>query len=86
MTQQLNLGVSEALEIAEGSRSRLADAVLRECGRSLTEYVSAARTAEIPAAAATHVLNRSNRSRERWRSTRTAGRHSIGALQAVIAS
>ena len=46
MAQQLNLGVSEALEIAEGSRSRLADAVLRECGRSLTEYVNLARAAD----------------------------------------
>ena len=44
--QQFNLGLSEALEIAEGSRSRLADAVLRECGRALTEYVSLARAAE----------------------------------------
>ncbi len=44
--QQFNLGLSEALEIAEGSRSRLADAVLRECGRSLTEYVSLARAAD----------------------------------------
>jgi VWFA-related protein len=46
MTQQLNLGVSEALEIADGSRSRFADAVLRECGRSLTEYVNVARAVE----------------------------------------
>lgn len=46
MLQQLNLGLSEALEIAEGSRSRLADAVLRECGRALTEYVSTARAAD----------------------------------------
>ena len=46
MTQQLNLGVSEALEIADGSRSRLADAVLRECGRALSEYVNLARAVE----------------------------------------
>ena len=44
--QQFNLGLSEALDIAEGSRARLADAVLRECGRALTEYVSLARAAE----------------------------------------
>ena len=44
--QSLNLGISEALEIAEGSRARLADAVLRECGRTLSEYVSSARAAE----------------------------------------
>jgi VWFA-related protein len=46
MTQGLNLGISEALDIADGSRSRLADAVLRECGRALTEYVNVARAAE----------------------------------------
>jgi VWFA-related protein len=43
---QFNLGISEALEIADGSRARLSDAVLRECGRSLTEYVSTARAAD----------------------------------------
>ena len=42
-TGQFNLGISEAVEIAEGGRTRLADAVLRECGRSLTEYVYGAR-------------------------------------------
>jgi len=44
--QQFNLGLSEALEIADGSRSRLADAVLRECGRALTEYLNLARAAD----------------------------------------
>ena len=48
---QYNLGLSEALEIAEGSRARLADAVLRECGRSLTEYVGLARAADDAAGA-----------------------------------
>lgn len=43
---QFNLGVSEALEIADGSRTRLADAVLRECGRALSEYVNLARAAD----------------------------------------
>jgi VWFA-related protein len=46
MRQQLNLGLSEALEIADGSRTRLADAVLRECGRALTEYTNVARAAD----------------------------------------
>ena len=44
--QQFNVGLSEALEISEGSRARLADAVLRECGRALTEYVNLARAAD----------------------------------------
>ena len=44
--QQFNLGLSEALEIADGGRTRLADAVLRECGRALTDYVNLARAAD----------------------------------------
>ena len=44
-------GMSEALEIADGGRARLADAVLRECGRALTEYVSTARAADDAAGA-----------------------------------
>jgi hypothetical protein len=43
---QFNVGLSEALQIADGSRTRLADAVLRECGQSLATYTSPARTAE----------------------------------------
>ena len=43
---QFNLGTHEALEIADGSRARLAEAVLRECGRALTEYVNTARAAD----------------------------------------
>jgi hypothetical protein len=43
---QFNVGLSESLQIADGSRTRLADAVLRECGQSLATYTSPARTAE----------------------------------------
>jgi len=46
LTGQFNLGISEALEIADGGRARLADAVLRECGRSLSDYVNTARAAD----------------------------------------
>ncbi len=37
---QFNIGLAEATEIADGGRARLADVVLRECGRSLTEYIN----------------------------------------------
>lgn len=40
---QFNLGLLEAVEIADGNRTRLADAVLRECGRSLSAFTSTAR-------------------------------------------
>ncbi len=43
---QFNVGLSEALQIADGSRTWLADAVLRECGQTLAAYTSPARTAE----------------------------------------
>ncbi|HYU77389.1 MAG TPA: VWA domain-containing protein, partial [Vicinamibacterales bacterium] len=43
---QFNIGLSEALAIADGNRTRLADAVLRECGRALTEYLNPARAAD----------------------------------------
>jgi hypothetical protein len=43
---QYNLGIAEATEIADGSRSRLADAVLRECGRSLVDYINPNRAAD----------------------------------------
>lgn len=46
LSGQFNLGISEALEIADGGRARLADAVLRECGRSLADYVNTARAAD----------------------------------------
>lgn len=40
---QFNLGLHEAVEIADGSRTRLADVVLRECGRALGTFTSTAR-------------------------------------------
>jgi len=43
---QFNIGLSEAIEVADGSRTRLADVVLRECGRALTDYTSLARAAD----------------------------------------
>jgi len=46
LSGQFNLGISEALEIADGGRARLADAVLRECGRSLADYVNTARAGD----------------------------------------
>ncbi len=41
---QFNLGLLEAVEIADGNRNRLADVVLRECGRALSTFRSQART------------------------------------------
>jgi VWFA-related protein len=86
MVQQLNLGVSEALEIAEGSRARLADAVLRECGRSLTEYVSAARAADDAAGARDACPEQvEQESRAIAQYAHMQAGMSIGSLQALIA-
>jgi hypothetical protein len=43
---QFNIGLAEASEIADGGRARLADVVLRECGRALTDSVNTARAAD----------------------------------------
>ena len=43
---QFNIGLSEAIEVADGSRVKLADVVLRECGRALTNYLNPARAAD----------------------------------------
>lgn len=86
MVQQLNLGVSEALEIAEGSRARLADAVLRECGRALTEYVNNARAAEDAAGgrdACPEQVEQESRAIAQYAHMQAG--MSIGSLQALIA-
>ncbi len=86
LTQQLNLGVSEALEIAEGSRARLADAVLRECGRALTEYVSTARAADDAGGARDACPEQvEQESRAMAQYAHLQAGMSIGSLQALIA-
>jgi VWFA-related protein len=40
---QFNIGLSEAMEVADGSRAKLSDVILRECGRTLTEYANLGR-------------------------------------------
>ena len=86
MTQPLNLGVSEALEIAEGSRARLADAVLRECGRALTEYVNVARAADDAGGgrdACPEQVEQESRAMAQYAHMQAG--ISIGSLQALIA-
>ena len=86
VAQQLNLGVSEALEIAEGSRARLADAVLRECGRALTEYVNVARAADETGGgrdACPEQVEQESRAMAQYAHMQAG--ISIGALQSLIA-
>jgi VWFA-related protein len=83
---QFNLGISEALEIADGGRARLADAVLRECGRSLTEYVSTARAADDPSSARDSCPEQlEQQSRGLAQQAHAQARTSLAALEALIA-
>ena len=85
VAQQLNIGISEAVEIAEGSRSRLADAVLRECGRSLTEYVDAARIADSAGGRDACPEQVEQESRAMAQFAHMQARQSLTALEALIA-
>ena len=83
---QFNLGISEALEIADGSRTRLADAVLRECGRSLTDYVNTARAADDAASGRDSCPEQvEQQSRGLAQQAHAQARTSLAALEALIA-
>jgi len=82
---QFNLGISEALEIADGGRARLADAVLRECGRSLTEYVSTARAADDASGRDSCPEQLEQQSRALAQQAHAQARTSLAALEALIA-
>lgn len=84
---QFNLGLSEAVEIAEGSRTRLADAVLRECGRALTEYVNLARAADDAAGARDACPEQvEQESRALAQQAHVQARISLSALEALVVS
>ncbi|HUE85703.1 MAG TPA: VWA domain-containing protein [Vicinamibacterales bacterium] len=86
---QFNLGLSEAVEIADGSRTRLADVVLRECGQALTNYINPARAID---EAATGVGRDAcpeqveQESRAMAQHARTQARISLSALENLVAS
>ena len=83
---QFNLAISEALEIADGGRARLADAVLRECGRSLTEYVSTARAADDPSSGRDSCPEQlEQQSRGLAQQAHAQAQMSLAALEALIA-
>ena len=84
---QFNIGLSEAVEIADGSRTRLADVVLRECGRALTTYISPARTAETGGSDRDGCPEGvEQESRAISQHARTQARISLSALEALVAS
>lgn len=84
---QFNIGAMEALEIADGTRSRLADVVLRECGRALTEYLNPARAADDAGGgrdACPEQVEQEARAAAQF--ARTQARMSLAALEALVAS
>jgi len=84
--QPFNLGISEALEIADGGRARLADAVLRECGRSLAEYVNTARAADDLSSARDSCPEQlEQQSRGVAQQAHAQARTALAALEALIA-
>jgi VWFA-related protein len=84
---QFNLGLSEAVDIAEGSRTRLADAVLRECGRALTEYVNLARAADDAGGARDACPEQvEQESRALAQQAHIQARISLSALEALVVS
>ncbi|MBY0493636.1 MAG: VWA domain-containing protein [Cyanobacteria bacterium] len=85
LSGRFNLGISEALEIADGGRARLADAVLRECGRALTEYVSAARAADDAVGRDSCPEQLEQESRGIAQHAHAQARISLAALEALIA-
>ncbi|MFA5910508.1 MAG: VWA domain-containing protein [Vicinamibacterales bacterium] len=87
VSHQFNVGLSEALEIAEGSRTRLADAVLRECGRALTDYVNLARAADDAAGGRDACPEQvEQEARATAQHAHIQARISLSALEALVAS
>lgn len=82
-----NIGLSEAVEIADGGRARLAEVVLRECGRALTEYLNPARIADETSAgrdACPEQVEQAARASAQY--ARTQARISLSALEGLVDS
>lgn len=84
---RLNMGLLEAIEIADGGRARLAEVVQRECGRALTDYLNPARAADDAGGgrdACPEQVEQEARATAQF--ARTQARISLSALEGVIAS
>jgi VWFA-related protein len=82
--QQFNIGLQEAVEVADGNRTRLADVVLRECGRSLSEYTSLARAADDTGGRDACPEQVEQEARAAAQHARTQARISLSALTALV--
>jgi VWFA-related protein len=79
-----NVGLVEALAIADGSRTRLDQVVLRECGQPLGRYENPRRLAEAEGARDPCPVQIEQESRAMAQLARTDGRLSLDALQRLI--
>jgi VWFA-related protein len=84
---QFNIGMLEAVEIADGARSRFAEVVQRECGRALTEYLNPARAADETAGGRDACPEQVEQEAVSIaQHARTQARISVSALEGLIAS
>jgi hypothetical protein len=84
---RLNIGMAEAVEIADGGRQLLAEVVLRECGRALTEYLNLARAGDDTSVAGDACPEQvEQEARATAQFARTQARISLSALEGVIES
>ena len=80
-----NVGLVEALAIADGSRTRLDQVVLRECGQPLGRYENPRRLAEAEGVRDPCPVQIEQESRAMAQLARTEARLSLDALQRLIA-
>jgi VWFA-related protein len=85
MPTHFNVGLVEALAIADGSRTRLDQVVLRECGQPLGRYENPRRLAEAEGARDPCPVQIEQESRAMAQLARTDARLSLDALQRLIA-
>lgn len=85
MPTHFNIGLSEALAISDGSRTRLDQAVKRECGESLARNQNLRRMAENDGVRDPCPVQVEQESRALAQMARTEGRQSVNALARMIA-
>jgi VWFA-related protein len=85
MPVHFRIGLSEALAIADGSRTRLDQVVVRECGQPLGRYESPARAAEANGLRDPCPVQVEQEGRALAQQARTEGRLSLDALGRLIA-
>ncbi len=82
---QFNIGLTEATEIADGGRARLAEVVLRECGRSLTEFTDPARADDLVGGRDACPEQLEQEARVVSQHARTQASISLSAIEALVA-